>query len=104
MSRNLRINKLISAELNPIFLEIEDESYRHQVPEGAESHFKITVVSEKFNELSKVARHRLLTKLLASELESGLHALSLQLYTADEWQKRGQAIPASPACRGGYGD
>jgi BolA protein len=102
MSRKQRINQLISEELNPGFLEIEDESSKHHVPEGAETHFKVSIVSEKFNDLTKVARHRLITKLLAKELNSGLHALSLHLYTPEEWQNRGQTTPTSPACRDGY--
>lgn len=102
MSRYQRISKLISDELNPLFLDIENESYRHQVPDGAETHFKVTIVSEKFNELSKVARHRLITKLLAQELSSGLHALSLQLFSPEEWQDSGQKIAESPPCRGGF--
>ncbi len=102
MSRKHRINQLISEELNPCFIEIEDESSKHHVPEGAETHFKVSLVSEKFNDLTKVARHRLITKLLATELNSGLHALSLHLFTPAEWQNRGQTTPTSPACRDGY--
>ncbi|MBA2652158.1 MAG: BolA family transcriptional regulator [Tatlockia sp.] len=102
MSRKQRINQLISEELEPSFLEVEDESSRHHVPDGAETHFKLSIVSEKFNDLTKIARHRILNKLLAEELNSGLHALSLHLYTAKEWQTSGQITAKSPACRDGF--
>lgn len=102
MSREERINQLISQELNPSFLEILNESNRHHVPEGAETHFKLSIVSERFKDLTRIARHRLINNLLANELTAGLHALSLHLYTAEEWQNRGGAIPQSPACRDGY--
>lgn len=102
MSRKQRINQLISNELEPSFLDVEDESSKHHVPEGGETHFKVSVVSEKFNDLTKLARHRMINNLLAEELNSGLHALSLHLYTPKEWQSCGQTTAKSPACRDGY--
>jgi BolA protein len=39
--------------------------------------------------------------LLAAELKAGVHALSLQTMTADEWTDRNGAILDSPACLGG---
>ncbi len=102
MSRKQRLFELISPQLNPLFLNIEDESFKHHVPEGAETHFKVTIVSQKFLGLTQIARHRQITKLVAVELNSGLHALSLHLYTEEEWQIRGQAVPNSPACKDGY--
>ena len=36
-------------------------------------------------------------KLLNAELSSGLHALSLHLYTEEEWQRLSQ-VPLSPLC------
>ncbi|CDZ77038.1 transcriptional regulator BolA [Legionella massiliensis] len=102
MSREERINQLVSQELNPSFLEVLNESNRHHVPEGAETHFKLSIVSEKFKDLTRIARHRLINNLLAKELNTGLHALSLHLYTSEEWESKGGAIPNSPACRDGY--
>ncbi|KTC85842.1 MULTISPECIES: BolA family protein [Legionella] len=102
MSRQERINQLLTLELIPNYLEVVNESNRHQVPEGAETHFKLTVVTEKFNGLTKIARHRLVNNLLAEELDTGMHALSMHLYTPEEWQTSGQTLPTSPACRDGY--
>ena len=58
MSTQTNIESKLNA-LNPQFLEVENESYKHNVPEGAESHFKVTVVSEKFNGKMLLARHRI---------------------------------------------
>lgn len=102
MSRRERIDQLIKNELNPSFLDVDDESSQHHVPEGAETHFKLSVVSEKFNNLNPLSRHRLINKLLADELNSGLHALSLHLFTPEEWQSRNQTTANSPACLDGY--
>lgn len=102
MSRKFRIEELLKQELTPAYLNVEDESANHHVPEGAQTHFKVTVVSFRFNDLSKIARHRLLNHLLYKEFELGLHALSMHLFTPDEWEKRNNTVAQSPACRGGF--
>ena len=99
MSRKQRIYDALSLELKPDTLLIEDESHRHRVPTGAESHFKVIAVSTRFDNLSRVARHRLINTVLAKEFITGLHALSLHLYTPKEWLKKSANIPASPACQ-----
>jgi len=100
MSRKQRIHDALFAELKPDTLIIEDESHRHHVPEGAESHFKVVAVSALFDKLNRISRHRLVNTVIGAEFNSGLHALTLHLYTPDEWQNTSNT-PASPACRDG---
>lgn len=102
MTRMQRIETILSENINSTQVEIIDESHMHHVPEGHESHFNILIVSEDFQTLSMVARHRLINKLLAAELKNGLHALSLHLHTPDEWKAKHESRPASPNCRDGY--
>lgn len=102
MTRIERIKAHLTLYLNPTELIIEDESQLHHVPINAETHFKTTVVSDKFNSLSKVARHRLVYGLLREEFNSGLHALSLHLYTEEEWQNNTTTPLNSPACLDGF--
>jgi BolA family transcriptional regulator, general stress-responsive regulator len=45
-------------------VELVDESHMHSVPEGAESHFKLLVVSERFAGKNLVARHRAVNAVL----------------------------------------
>lgn len=45
------ITEAITEKLDPIHLEIVNESYMHNVPKGSETHFKILVVSNKFESL-----------------------------------------------------
>jgi BolA protein len=59
---NLLKNR-ITAELSPSFLIIEDESYKHKSRGEKESHFKVCVVSEKFQNVSTIERHRLVNKV-----------------------------------------
>ena len=101
MSRKKRIQEILNAELHPTVLIVEDESSKHHVPEGSESHFKIVLVSSTFNNQSRIKRHRFINTLLATEFNTGLHALSLQLYTSAEWEKNAGVIKSSPTCRGG---
>ena len=101
MSRSQRIHDVLSSELKPESLTIEDESHRHNVPKGAETHFKVTAVSFVFEDLGRVARHRMINNLLAHEFDAGLHALSLHLFTPHEWLEKKNAVPSSPACRDG---
>jgi BolA protein len=83
-------------------LEVADESHMHSVPPGAESHFKVLVVSDAFVGEQRIGRHRRINALLRDELDSGLHALSIHAWTPEEWFERGGgAAPASPQCMGG---
>lgn len=45
------ITEAIVSELQPIHYEVVNESYMHNVPKGAETHFKVLVVSAKFESL-----------------------------------------------------
>jgi len=88
-------------ECSPSFLEVVNESHQHSVPENSETHFKITVVSDVFKGLSAVKRHQLVYVLLQEELDAGVHALALHLYTPEQWSERHMNSPVSPPCAGG---
>jgi len=101
MSMRQSIETKIMAELSPEHLEVIDESHMHSVPPGAQSHFKLIIVSEKFGDESLIRRHQRVNGILTDELNGGLHALSLQTLTAEEWRKKGGETAASPPCLGG---
>ncbi|TVZ39742.1 BolA protein [Alteromonadaceae bacterium 2753L.S.0a.02] len=92
-------NKLIST-FSPVFIDVENESHGHSVPKGAQTHFKVTLVGQAFEGVSRVKRHQLAYEALKTELANGVHALALHLYTESEWADRGAAAPASPQCAG----
>lgn len=96
------LQEKITKTLSPSYLSIINESSQHHGDEYAETHFKITVVSPQFSELSLVKRHQKVYALVGDAMDNGLHALSLHTYSPEEWDKK-QHIPApdSPACRGG---
>lgn len=95
------IENKIKSSLCPAYLEVENESHRHNVPAGSESHFKVTVVSDQFEGKTLIARHRILNQLLAEELAGSIHALALHTLTPEEWQQKGGQAPKSPPCLGG---
>jgi stress-induced morphogen len=97
MSRLERIREALAA-LSPVALEIEDESHRHK--NARESHYNVMLVTGAFEGKNRVERHRCVHELLASELKSGLHALTLTLRTPAEHQAAGGPL-ASPSCMGG---
>ncbi|MBK88545.1 MAG: BolA family transcriptional regulator [Gammaproteobacteria bacterium] len=99
-SRQRRIEETLDAEFSLSHLDVADESSGHNVPRGAESHFKVTAVGSVFAEHSRIARHRLVNKVLQSEFDAGMHACALHLYSEDEWQQRQSQAPQSPACAG----
>jgi BolA family transcriptional regulator, general stress-responsive regulator len=67
--------------LDPILLDIVDESHLHAghagAREGGSTHYRVRVVSAQFEHQSRVARHRLVYSLLTAEFADGLHALAL---------------------------
>ena len=102
MSRRQRIEETLARALHPMHVEVVDESHMHSVPAGAESHFKVLVVSEQFDGEKLVARHRRVNRLLGDELAGGMHALAIHAWTPQEWfDKSGGAAPESPHCLGG---
>ena len=96
------IQAKLSQNLSPIHIEILNESYMHNVPKGSETHFKVVVVSESFKDKKLIARHRMVNEVLAEELKTGVHALSIVAKTPDQWTDD-QTVEKSPACRGGFG-
>jgi BolA protein len=95
------IERKVNEQVAPVHLEVLNESYKHNVPPGSESHFKVTVVSTKFEGQGLVARHRLLNETLAEELAGAVHALSLHTLTPEEWAEKGGTVPETPPCLGG---
>jgi BolA protein len=81
---------LLVAQLAPASLTLVDESGLHVGHAGAgpdgETHYRLRIVAEAFQGLSRVARQRLVYNLLREEFDTGLHALGLELKTPAEAQ------------------
>ena len=96
-----RIRERLTEALSPAVLEIVDESHMHNVPEGAESHFNVFVVSETFEGQRMVAQHQAVYRALATEMAGSIHALALKTMSVSQHQAQGGTAAVSPQCRGG---
>ncbi|KAK3096993.1 hypothetical protein FSP39_005474, partial [Pinctada imbricata] len=97
------ITQKLEAALEPQHLEIINESFMHNVPKGSETHFKVVIVAEKFDGVPLIKRHRMVNETLKTELENGVHALSITAKTPQQWEDSGHKVGKSPPCRGGAG-
>ena len=88
MSMEAAIRAKIIDELEPIRLDVINESHLHSGHHGSpgtgESHFRLLVVSPKFAGKSRIERHRLVNETLAAELKGGIHALAIKAYAPGE--------------------
>jgi len=97
------IREKIERAFSPEYFELENESSKHHVPQGSESHFRVLIVSDVFDKMSRVERARKLHELLGDEFKTGMHALSERIYTSQEWGRLSdpQKLMISPNCLGG---
>ena len=101
-ARKQRIDEKLAKVLSIQFIDIVNESHRHHVPENSETHFKVTIVSENFYQLSLIKRHQSINQALKEEFATGLHALRIHAYTPKEWLKRQMTSRESPNCKDGF--
>ena len=101
MSMRETIDTKIREALDPVHLDVVDETPMHNVPPGTESHFRLLVVSAAFEGKPLLQRHRAIYKVLEKEKEESIHALALDALTPGEWEARGRQTLGSPPCLGG---
>ncbi|KAJ7985459.1 hypothetical protein DPEC_G00352250 [Dallia pectoralis] len=94
------IRTKLTQQLEPEHLEVHNESHMHAVPAGSESHFRVLVVSPRFQGLSLLQRHRMVNDTLAEELKTCVHALAIQAKTPEQWNSD-PSLTKSPPCLGG---
>ncbi|XP_053467162.1 bolA-like protein 1 [Ictalurus furcatus] len=94
------IRTKLTEVLEPEHLEVLNESHMHAVPPGSESHFRVLVVSSRFEGLSLLQRHRLVNETLSHELRTSVHALAIQAKTPQQWSSD-PSLAKSPPCLGG---
>ena len=99
-SVSAKISEKLTTNFAPSYLDVINESYKHNVPKGSESHFKVVVVSDKFEGKSLVERHRMVNRVLTDELKQSVHALSIQAMTQTQWDAN-KVISDTPNCMGG---
>ena len=81
-----RITTLLQ-DLSPLSCQVEDESALHAGHAGAASgggHYRLHLISSRFEGLNRVSRHRLVYDCLGKLMKTEIHALALTLLTPAE--------------------
>ena len=81
------IEQRMRADLEPAALDLFDESAMHAGHAGAASgggHYRMRIVSPRFANLSRIARHRLVYDSLSDLMRNAIHALTIEALTPDE--------------------
>jgi BolA protein len=94
------IQEKLESQLAPVFLQIQNESENHSRPASAESHFRVIVVSEQFENLNRLQRQQKVFSILDFEMKNQIHALSQFTFTPKEWDlKKHEFDIRSPDCQ-----
>ena len=76
------------APLNPVTLELRDESGQHAGHAGARpsggSHWQLTIVSDAFRGKNAVARHRMVYEALGDLMKRDIHALRIEALAPEQ--------------------
>jgi BolA protein len=84
--RIARMTSLL-ATLQPMQIEIIDDSHKHSGHAGARDgggHFRINIVSVQFKGKPTLARHRMIYSALEEMMKRDIHALTILACTPDE--------------------
>jgi BolA protein len=81
------IEQMLTAAFAPQELLVKDQSHLHAGHAGAKEgkgHFDVTVVSEQFDGVNRIGRHRLVYDALGAFMESDIHALRINAFSPAE--------------------
>ena len=81
------IRRELETQIKPVELLIKDQSELHAGHDGARDgrgHFDVTIVSEAFEGLKLIQRHRIVYDALSKLLETDIHALRIKAFTPSE--------------------
>ncbi len=80
------IETRLQQTLAPQSLSVQDDSHQHAGHAGAKEggHYSVSIVSDRFTGLNRVARHRLVYHSMAELMQNGIHALAIDARAPDE--------------------
>lgn len=86
MSARMELMRQRLAVLDPVSLDIIDESHKHAGHSGARDgggHYVLRIVSARFIGKNTVARHRMIYSALGELMKREIHALNIQAHTPE---------------------
>jgi BolA protein len=84
------IEARLKESLDATYVEVVDESHLHAGHAGARSgggHYRVVVVSAKFEGLSRVKAQQLVYGAMGAWMGKEIHALSMQISTPASWRQ-----------------
>jgi len=82
-----KIEQLLTEAFSPISLTVRNDSHLHQGHAGSpgtgESHFTVTIVSNAFENKSRVQRHQMIYLCLQDLMNNPIHALAIHASTPE---------------------
>ncbi len=85
--RQALIRKELEKHFQPTELLIKDQSQLHAGHEGArdgKGHFDVTIVSQAFDGISRIQRHRMVYDALSKMIETDIHALRIKAFAPSD--------------------
>lgn len=81
-----KISEVISEHINPKLFKVIDNSAAHGEP--SDSHFSILIVSNKFDSLAHLKRHKMVFDIFKqNNITDDVHAISLTTKTESEYEQ-----------------
>ncbi len=78
-----KIRERLEAAFQPHVLKVINESENHighaGYQDGGQSHFRVEIQADAFQNMSRIARHRAVHEALGKDLVAQIHALALQI-------------------------
>jgi BolA protein len=94
-----KLQAILSTEFSPEHLEIIDDTDKHKkhmnMQHSKETHFTVFIVSQIFQSMNRIERHRRIMFPFEEAFKNQLHALSIKAFTPGEYQKFLQTKVAS---------
>lgn len=85
------IESRLYSNLDATHVEVMDDSQLHAGHLGAEGgggHFRVVVVSPRFEGVSRLEAQRMVYRALGDLMDGAIHALQMQTLTPDAWRQR----------------
>jgi BolA protein len=86
-----KLREVLHATLNPLQLNIVDDSAAHAGHAGAiqsgGGHFSVYIVAEAFDGKTLVQRHQMVYRALGDLMKTDIHALMIQALTPGEFNQ-----------------
>ena len=87
------IRTRLERDLDAVHIQIEDDSALHAGHLGAQGgggHYRVLVVSPRFEGVSRVAAQRLVYQALGELMTTDIHALEMRTLTPEQWDQSGR--------------